>query len=150
DVLKKHRLAVISGASLNQFKDQFLSHLSAEPEELKNLYLFPINGSAHYTFDVASGEWKEVYVENLTEEEKEEIYTAFGHAITESGLDNDVYDPYGKVDILEDRGGQVTFSARGQEAPLDVKTAWDPDEKKRMKIVEILKQYIPDLEARIG
>jgi len=147
-VLQNHRMAVISGASFDQFQSQFLSHLTATPAELKNLYLFPINGSAHYAYDEGAGKWNEVYLEKLTDVEKKEIYAAFGHSIPESGVD--VYDPYGKVDILEDRGGQVTFSARGQDAPLEVKQAWDPDEKKRMKIVEILKGYIPDLEARIG
>ena len=84
----------------------------------------------------------------MSEGDKKEIYNAFGKAIPESGIP--VSDPYGKVDILEDRDGQVTFSGLGQEAPLEVKKVWDPDEVKRKKIVEILKKYIPQFEIRIG
>lgn len=147
-VLETNRFAVISGAGFEQFKLQFLSNLGSDSEKLKNLYLFPVNGSTHYQYDVSSNDWKEIYSEKLTDDEKKEIYDAFGQAITESGVD--VYDPYGKVDILEDRGGQVTFSARGQDAPLDVKQAWDPDEGKRKKIVSILEKIIPGFEIKIG
>ncbi len=148
-VLKTHRMAVISGASIEQFKIQFLSHLPDDPSRLKNLYLFPVNGSAYYVYDESDEQkWKKVYLEELTLEEKKRIYDAYGIAIEKSGIA--VYDPYGKVDILEDRGGQVTFSGWGQEAPLEVKEAWDPDKTKRAKIVEILKEYLPDLEVRIG
>ena len=87
-----------------------------------------------------------MYEENLTEEERKEIFSAFEKAIKES--DVDVSDPYGI--LIEDRGGQVTFSGRGQEAPLDVKQKWDPDQEKRKKIVEILKREIPEFEVRIG
>lgn len=53
-------------------------------------------------------------------------------------------------DIVEDRGTQVTFSGRGQSAPIDVKTAWDPDRSKRQLIVSILKKKIPQFDIRIG
>lgn len=147
-VLREYRMAVISGASFAQFEKQFLSHLPASPEELANLYLFPINGAAHYSYEVSGGggRWKEVYDERLSEEEKRAIFSALEKAVSESGVD--VSEPYGK--IAEDRGGQITFSGRGQEAPLDVKEAWDPDEGKRKKITTILERLIPQFEVRIG
>ena len=148
-VLLKHKMAIISGAGYAQFQNQFVSHLKCGEESLKNLYLFPVNGSAYYRYnDSISDKWEQVYLEKMSESEKKEVYDAFGQAITESSVD--VYDTYGKVDILEDRDGQVTFSARGQDAPLEIKQAWDPDEVKRKKIVEILKKHIPQFEIRIG
>jgi HAD superfamily hydrolase (TIGR01484 family) len=87
-------------------------------------------------------------MEKMSDDEKKEIYLAFGKAIEESGVK--VFDPYGKVDILEDRDGQVTFSGWGQDAPLEIKQAWDQDEQKRIKIAEILKREIPQYEIRIG
>jgi len=149
EVLSKHRMAVISGAGYGQFQNQFLSHLSCGEDKLKNLHLFPVNGSAYYKYNESVPEkWDQIYLERMSEGDKKEIYNAFGKAIPESGIP--VSDPYGKVDILEDRDGQVTFSGLGQEAPLEVKKVWDPDEVKRKKIVEILKKYIPQFEIRIG
>ncbi len=145
-VLEKHKLAVISGGAYKQFQKQFLTHLECDGEKLQNLYLFPTNGSGCYIFDKEKNDWISLYEENLTEEERKEIFSAFEKAIKES--DVDVSDPYGI--LIEDRGGQVTFSGRGQEAPLDVKQKWDPDQEKRKKIVEILKREIPEFEVRIG
>jgi HAD superfamily hydrolase (TIGR01484 family) len=145
-VLQKHKMAVVSGGSYHQFQKQFLTHLSCDGEILKNLYLFPTNGSSCFVYDEASQTWKNLYEENITASEKEEIFSAFKKVITESGVV--VSNPYGE--LLEDRGGQVTFSGRGQEAPLDVKEIWDPDQAKRKKIVEILQKEIPQFEVRIG
>ena len=35
---------------------------------------------------------------------------------------------------IEDRGSQITFSALGQQAPLEEKEKWDPDYAKRKRI----------------
>ena len=59
-----------------------------------------------------------------------------------------IEEPFGE--IVEDRGGQITFSGRGQDAPLDVKSVWDPDQTKRRKIVDLLKLEIPEFEIRMG
>jgi hypothetical protein len=41
-------------------------------------------------------------------------------------------------EVIEDRGSQITFSALGQEAPLEEKDKWDSDFTKRKKIKAIL------------
>jgi hypothetical protein len=144
-VLQKHRLAVISGASYKQFQKQFLPFLNCDGEILKNLFLFPANGTACYRYDNLNNAWQ-VYDEKMTAEEKEKIFNGFKKALAESGVD--VENPYGE--LVEDRGGQVTFSGRGQEAPLSEKEKWDPDQTKRRKIVEILEKEIPEFEIKIG
>ena len=53
-------------------------------------------------------------------------------------------------DILEDRGSQITFSALGQRAPLEAKTAWDPTGAKKNRLREAVAAQIPDLEVRSG
>ncbi len=144
-VLKKHKMAVISGASYKQFQNQFLSHLSCGGKVLQNLFLFPANGTACYRYDNLENAWQ-IYDEKMTAEEKEKISEAFEKAIAESGVD--VSGPYGE--LLEDRGGQITFSGRGQDAPLTVKEKWDPDQTKRRKIVAVLQKEIPEFEIKIG
>ena len=55
---------------------------------------------------------------------------------------------WGKV--IEDRGSQITFSALGQQAPLEEKNKWDPDYAKRKKIKAILDTIIPEFSVRMG
>ncbi|MEI6843456.1 MAG: HAD-IIB family hydrolase [bacterium] len=146
DILITHRFVVISGGAFPQFQKQFLSHLVSSSERLKNLYLFPTNGSTCYVYDVSTSEWKQLYDERLTPEEKKKIYTALDIALAETNID--LGTSYGER--IEDRGGQIAFSARGQEAPIEVKEVWDPDQAKRKKIVEVLMREIPEFEIKIG
>ncbi len=145
-LLPKYYLAVISGGAYAQFQKQFLASFSAPKEYLKNLYLFPTMGSTCYTYDYVSNEWKMLYEERLAPLEIKKIMNAFDESILESGFD--LSGSYGE--ILEDRGTQVTFSGRGQEAPIDVKKAWDPDRLKRQMLVSLLKKKIPEFDIRIG
>ncbi|MGC1632766.1 MAG: HAD hydrolase family protein, partial [Gelidibacter sp.] len=51
---------------------------------------------------------------------------------------------------IQDRGSQITFSALGQEAPLEAKKGWDEDFKKRKKIVEPLKKSLKEFSIGMG
>ena len=53
-------------------------------------------------------------------------------------------------EVIQDRGSQITFSALGQEAPLDEKKKWDPDFVKRKKIKAVLDTLIPQFSVRLG
>jgi hydroxymethylpyrimidine pyrophosphatase-like HAD family hydrolase len=44
----------------------------------------------------------------------------------------------------------VTYSALGQQAPLEEKKKWDPDKKIRQKIVSYIKDQLPEYEISIG
>ena len=62
-------------------------------------------------------DWKKIYSEDFTAAEKEKIIGSLNKAIEQSGF------KAGKVwgEVIEDRGSQITFSALGQEAPLNEK-----------------------------
>jgi hypothetical protein len=51
---------------------------------------------------------------------------------------------------LEDRGSQITYSALGQQAPLDAKRAWDPTGEKKNTLRAAVQALLPDLEVRSG
>ena len=51
---------------------------------------------------------------------------------------------------IEDRGTQITFSALGQQAPLEAKTAWDPDRTRRQQIQAMVAADLPGFAVRIG
>ena len=79
-------------------------------------------------------------------EQKEKIISSLKKAIEQSGLKAE------KVwgEVIEDRGSQITFSALGQEAPLEEKVKWDPDFTKRKKMKAILDTLIPEFSVRLG
>src|SRR5690606_30764905 len=52
--------------------------------------------------------------------------------------------------ILEDRGSQITFSALGQQAPVDAKRAWDPTGARKSALRDAVAARVPDLEVRSG
>ena len=53
-------------------------------------------------------------------------------------------------EVIEDRGSQITYSALGQQAPLEEKKKWDADFVKRKKIKTILDKLIPEFSVRLG
>jgi HAD superfamily hydrolase (TIGR01484 family) len=145
-ILRNHYLAIVSGGTYNQFQKQFLANFSCPLEFLTNLYLFPTNGSVCYKYDASNSEWKQLYAEVLSQEQREKIINAINESINELGLN--LAPSYGE--IVEDRGSQVTFSGCGQEAPVGVKELWDPDQAKRREIKSVLERKIPEFEIRMG
>jgi phosphomannomutase len=91
-------------------------------------------------------DWKEIYSEDFTTEEREKILSSLEKAIEVA--DFKIEKLWG--DQVEDRGGQITFSALGQQAPLEEKLKWDPDLTKRQKIKAILDKSIPEFSVRTG
>ena len=142
DLLGVVKVAVISGGDWPQFEKQLLSHLPKD-ERLTKLSLLPTCGTKFYQY---AGDWKKLYSEDFTPEEKEKIIGSLHKALGESGYKAE----HVWGEIIEDRGSQITFSALGQQAPLEAKTKWDPDFARRKKITAILTTLIPEFSVRMG
>ena len=142
DLLGIVKVAVISGGDWPQFEKQLLSNLPHD-ERLVNLSLLPTGGTKFYQY---SGDWEKLYEEDFTPEEREKIFSSLKESLEKAGYR--VAKVWGKV--IEDRGSQITFSALGQQAPLEEKNKWDPDYAKRKKIKAILDTSIPEFSVRIG
>ena len=136
------KVAVISGGAWPQFEKQVLVHLP-DHDRLAKLSLLPVCGPQFYRHD---GVWNRLYSEEFTLAEKERIIAALNRAFDASGFR--ATRCWGKV--IEDRGGQITLSALGQDAPLSEKQKWDPDFNKRQKIMAILNPLIPDVSIKTG
>ncbi len=136
------KVAIISGGNWPQFEKQVLAHLPHDGR-LAKLSLLPTCGTKFYRY---TGDWEKIYSEDFTAAEKEKIISALDKSIATAGCK--VEKPWG--DVIEDRGSQITFSALGQQAPLDEKTKWDPDFAKRKKIKTLLGKLIPAFSVRLG
>ena len=136
------KAAVISGGDWPQFEKQLLSNLPHN-ERLKNLFILPTCGTKFYQY---TEDWKKIYSEDFTAEEKNKIISSLKKALDASGFK--VEKVWGEV--IEDRGSQITYSALGQQAPLEEKKKWDPDFIKRKKIKTLLDKLIPEFSVRLG
>ena len=136
------KVAVISGGGWPQFEAQLLSNLKTGGG-LPGLFLLPTCGTKFYRYE---GEWKLIYSEDLSKDERKKIIASLQQAVKESGIKF----PQLWGEQIEDRGSQVTFSALGQQAPLAEKEKWDPDFSKRKKITAILNPLIPSFSVHMG
>ena len=142
DLLGILRVAVISGGAWPQFEKQLLSNLSHDGR-LGNLSLLPTCGTKFFTY---TKDWNEIYSEDFKAEEKKRIIGSLHQAIEQAGFP--VKRTWGEQ--IEDRGSQITYSALGQQAPLEDKKTWDPDFAKRNKIKAILDTLIPEFAVALG
>lgn len=147
-LLDKIPVAVMSGADFPQFKKQFLPYLPSDAN-LGNLFLFPTSAAECLVFkdNPPAGGWEPAYDFLFTETEKQKIFSAFDEVLDKTKI---VENESSFGERLEDRGEQITFSALGQEAPLELKEKWDPAHSKRKVISEKLKKIIPEFEISIG
>lgn len=135
-------LAVISGGDWPQFETQVVARIPAGAD-LTRIWILPTTGTKLYRYD---GQWKAIYAEVFSDAEKRAILAALDKAVADAGLkDEKTWGPQ-----IEDRGSQITFSALGQQAPLDAKKAWDPAIVKRKALQATLHAALPDLSINVG
>lgn len=144
-LLQRVEVCVISGGNFEQFDAQLLSGLGHLSEEtLAGLHLLPTCGTQYFTR--VEGGWSASYKEELTDDQKTRAIAAVTTEAQRLGLWE--ADTWGE--IIEDRGSQITFSALGQQAPVDAKKAWDPTGEKKNTLRQAVAALLPDLEVRSG
>lgn len=138
-LLEVAKVAIISGGDWPQFEKQVLEHLPIKTA-LKKLSILPTCGTKYYEYNQ---EWTQLYAENFTDGERKKILDNLDSAINGSNLE--IKKTWGKQ--IEDRGSQITFSALGQEAPLEAKEIWDPNFAKRKKMKKQLALTLPEFSV---
>ena len=143
DLLGILKVAVISGGDWPQFEKQVLSHLPhdeqpGEPIDSSNLWnkVLPIQSRIGRSS-----------IRKTSHRRKKRKLSALSRRRSQRP-DSRSTKVWGEA--IEDRGSQITYSALGQEAPLEQKTKWDPDFAKRKKIKTILDTLIPKFSVRMG
>jgi phosphomannomutase len=141
NLLTVSNVAIISGGDWPQFEKQVLAHLPHK--RLKKLSILPTCGTKYYTYKKA---WELLYAENFTTDEKRMIISCLNAAVETSGYK--AKQTWGEQ--IEDRGSQVTYSALGQQAPLEQKKKWDPDFAKRKVIKKQLDKTLKAFSVQMG
>lgn len=138
-------VCVISGGQFGQFESQLVANLpTGDSGALGRLHLMPTCGTQYYRYE--DGGWRRRYAEELTDADKAAALAALEEEARRLGL----WEARTWGAILEDRGTQITFSALGQEAPLEAKKAWDPTGEKRNALRAAVQRRLPGLEVRAG
>ncbi len=153
ELLRHKQVCVISGGKFGQFEKQLLSNLKVSPEHLKNLHIMPTCGTRYYKYNLENKEWELVYAEDFKESEKQKIIDALNKGFDDLGYR--VEKTYGEC--IEDRESQITFSVLGQdivdvlgEEGVELKEAWDPDNKKKLELRDYIAPLLPEFEVRVG
>jgi len=144
-LLDRVAVAVISGGQIEQFRQQVIARLTAaSPAGLERLHLMPVTGTQYWRFD--DGQWVLRHEDGLSADEKAAALAAIEGTAKELGYwEAETWGP-----ILEDRGSQITFSALGQQAPVDAKKAWDPTGEKKNRLAAAVQAQLPGLSVRSG
>lgn len=144
-LLEVAEVCIISGGNYTQFQNQVLRVLDIDDEALlSRLHLMPTCGTQYLRFE--QGAWAQRYAEVLSDDEKSRALESVERNARALGYwEAETWGP-----ILEDRGSQITFSALGQQAPVDAKAAWDTDGAKKGALRDAVALELLDLEVRSG
>lgn len=143
-LLERKKIAIISGCNFDYYKLNILDHFHCPTNLLDRLIFLPTTGTRLYLYK--AGEWKQIYCDAMSELERQKIKDAFEQAYK----DIDYHHPsqlFGEV--VEDRLTQVTFSALGQKAPLELKKQWKETQDRRPELIAALEKYLPDFEVKM-
>ncbi len=143
ELLKKYKVWVISGGDYIQFQIQILQFLWDDENLLKNLYICPTCSTKMYVYK--DKDWQKLYGYEFTKEEKNHIIKVLENAIEKLWLKPEKI--YGE--LIEDRWTQITYATLWQQAPRDIKSAYDPDFEKRKKIREYILDDLADFDILI-
>ena len=143
DLLAQVPVCIISGGNYPQFQSQVLAKLP-DSAALERLHIMPTNGTRYYRY--CGGDWVEQYAHTLTREQVRACTAVLEEEARALGLwEAKTWGPQ-----IEDRSSQVTFSALGQQAPVEEKKKWDPDGAKREALRERVQARLPELDVHSG
>lgn len=145
-LLDEVHVLIISGGAWPQFESQVLTELRLDTERIERLHLMPTCGTSYMRW--STGSWATVYAHELPVDTRRRIVDVVEDVARDLGH----WEPDAAVHgaRIEDRGSQITFSALGQQAPLDAKHAWDAEGTKRRALRDAIAARLPDLEVRSG
>ena len=149
-LIQKKMVVSIAGGSFHQLETQFLPPFLNDSSMLpfiKNFTLLPTSGSQRYEYNEVNKKWEMTDKEPLPAEAKQRAIKLLEEVIADPQYEIPK-NPYGE--IIEDRDTQITFTPNGQQAPVAVKLVFDPDRKKREKIVAMLEPKLPELTLLIN
>ncbi len=144
DLLERIPIAIMTAAGFPRIRDQFISYLAHSPH-ISQFYIFPNSTAECYMYE--NGDWKIAYSLALSESDRETIRKAIHEGLAETGIIGER--PEHAPEII-DRDAQIALATIGLKASYEEKSAWDPDQEKRKKLIAVLEKKIPQFEILMG
>ena len=138
-------LAIITGGTFEQVRMQVAHGVDKVGGFYRPVHVFPTSGAAYFRLNTATN-FRLIFEHSLSLPERAKIRSVIEDSARQLGL----WELRTWGDIIEDRGTQVTFSALGQQAPLDKKLGWDPDGEKRNLLCATIAERLPGFDVRTG
>lgn len=146
-LLEHYDVCVITGGRYEKIDKQVVKRLDVPKHITNKLHLMPTCGTRYYRYDELDDKWVIQYSEDLTKEQKQNIVSALESVARDMGIWCE--NPAGE--IIEDRYGQITMSALGQQATPEDKYGWaEKYREERIVYRDKVAELLPDLEVRIG
>jgi len=144
ELSNKYHFIIITGGSWHRFPEQVFGKVGD-----CTLHCFSSMGTEYRVFKKIKGKMyvKEVYKHHLSDVQK------FGIRYAVNCLADNVSKLSAEAWKFEDKGGTVTFSATGKDAPLFLKKDFDPTGEKRRSWIKIMKEerMLPfDVKVQVG
>ena len=143
-LLFSYDFAIISWGWRPQFQKQVIAQLKLTDEQAKRLHLLPTCGTQYRRWN--GTEFALVASKPFPEDDKENLKKALIDALHHFWR----YPEQVRWDIVEDRMTQMTLSTFGQQAPLNIKEARDPESTKRQQIIDLVAPQFPAYTFRSG
>ena len=137
ELLKNYHVSVITWWWEDRFHKHIFEYITDDEDLLSKFIPCPTCWTKMYKYE--GWKWNKLYSLDFSKEEKELILKSMNEVL-------DLLDLRPEKtwwELVEDRWSQITFSALGQEAPLEEKVVRDPDFKKRKVIQAELERRIP-------
>ncbi len=144
ELLDRLDVGIVTGGRFELIDRQLLGLLPDDDEVLRRLHLLPACGTRYLVR--RAGAWSPVYTRDLDRPERDLIVEVLTRTARSLGLWPS--NPTG--DVIDDRGGQITFSALGQQASGPAKASWDPGHHKKRQLAAAVAAQLPDHDVRSG
>jgi len=152
ELAKHKKIVIITGGSFEQFQKQFLPFFNPcncdSKTVMENLFLLPTSGSRCYEYNNFKKGWVMTGMEEFPIDIKIKVIAELEKIVASHEYGVGAIVEGDKV--IEDRVTQVTFSALGQNAPIEKKELWDPNQEKRQQIKKELVASLPKVNIAIG
>lgn len=129
---KGYQFAFVSGTKVSSLTRMISSRLKKQHHLLGN-------SGTNCVLMKDDGSSTTVYNYPLSEKEKKDIFLAFDQLIKHFNIKSMTT----KEDQVQDRDSQITISAIGRHAPIELKAQYDPNGEKRQVWIKFLRNYLP-------
>ncbi len=125
-------------------EEKVLALLPCGKEYFTQIHLQPAGGAAMYSWKEAR--WKEIYADRIDSKYEHQIINSYTSALAEADPSLKDSKPF----VLNKDQLMLSISALPPNTTKEKRLSWDPEHKKRNKIVKMMQEVLPNLKIHIG